>query len=64
MLDGYFFKVLDSTQIHKTARRVEEVLRRISVGLQANASITPRILLVFIHGITGENVRMLKMKQE
>lgn len=57
-------EVLDSTQIHKTARRVEEVLRRISVGLQANASITPPILLVFIHGITGENVRMLKMKQE
>lgn len=57
-------EVLDSTQSHKTARRVEEVLRRIGVGLQANSSLTPQILLVFIHGLTRENIPLLKSKPE
>lgn len=61
---GYFLQVLDSTQSHKTARRVEEVLRRVGVGIQANSSITPQILLMFIHGTTGENVPLLKQKPE
>jgi len=55
-------EVLDSTQSHKTARRVEEVLRRIGVGLQSNPNITPQILLIFIHGLTHENVPLLKPK--
>lgn len=60
----FFLQVLDSTQSHKTARRVEEVLRRIGVGLQTNSSITPQILLMFIHGITRENIPLLKPKPE
>ncbi|XP_068744813.1 small subunit processome component 20 homolog [Montipora capricornis] len=54
--------VLDSTQSHKTAHRVEEVLRRISVGLQSNQNMTPPVQLIFIHGLASENMPLMKPK--
>ena len=58
----FSLQVLDSTQSHKTARKVEEVLRRIGVGLQSNPSVTPQIMLIFIHGLTHDNIPLLKPK--
>ena len=52
----FFLQVLDTTQNHKIGRKVEEALRRISVGLQRNTGLSAEGLLLFIHGIVSNTL--------
>ena len=56
-------QVLDSSHSHKVSRKAEEVFRRVGLGLQGNACVTPQILLVFIHGLASESLPLLKEKK-
>ncbi|XP_053397711.1 small subunit processome component 20 homolog [Mercenaria mercenaria] len=52
-------KILDSTSSHKSARKVHEVLKRVTAGLLDNKNVTTETLLVFVHGLTTQTLPML-----
>ena len=56
-------QVLDETQNHKISLRVEEVLRRVSIGLQKNAVFLPEQMLVFVFGLVSERLPLLEKHQ-
>ena len=53
-------EVLDETQNHKISLRVEEVLRRVSIGLQKNAVFLPEQMLVFVYSLVRERLPLLE----
>ena len=52
--------MLDETQNHKISLRVEEVLRRVSIGLQKNAVFLPEQMLVFVYSLVSERLPLLE----
>ncbi|KAL4233743.1 hypothetical protein ACF0H5_008423 [Mactra antiquata] len=51
--------VLDSTHSHKSSRKVEEVLKRVTNGLMVNSNMNIETLLVFVHSLTFQTLPML-----
>ena len=53
-------QVLDESQNHKISLRVEEVLRRVSIGLRKNPVFLPEQMLVFVYGLVSERLPLLE----
>jgi U3 small nucleolar RNA-associated protein 20 len=51
---------MQETQSVKTIQLVEEVLRRVASGLNANKHLAPAQLLVLSHTLINQNARFLK----
>ena len=58
-----FFQILDSTHSHKSAKKVQDIMKRIVIGLMENTAITVETLLIFIHGLTTETLPLLQDKK-
>ncbi|KAI9002646.1 armadillo-type protein [Gaertneriomyces semiglobifer] len=43
-------------------RKLNEVLRRIALGLNTNDGVATREMMIFIHGLLGENLPLAQMK--
>nr|XP_006819783.1 PREDICTED: small subunit processome component 20 homolog [Saccoglossus kowalevskii] len=57
--------VLDNTHSHKTVKKVEDVLRKFTLGLLENKSLDAKDILLFIHGIVTQTLPfMIKDTQE
>jgi U3 small nucleolar RNA-associated protein 20 len=52
--------IMQETQSVKTIQLVEEVLRRVTSGLNANKHLAPEELLVLCHTLISQNARFLK----
>lgn len=52
--------ILQQTETLKVMQQVEDVLRRIAGGLNANQHLTPKELLVLCHTLISQNARFLK----
>jgi U3 small nucleolar RNA-associated protein 20 len=52
--------IMQETQSVKTIQLVEEVLRRVASGLNANKHLAPEELLVLCHTLISQNARFLK----
>lgn len=52
--------ILQQTESLKVMQQVEELLRRITIGLNANEHLTPKDLLVLCHTLISQNARFLK----
>ncbi|KAH7909651.1 armadillo-type protein [Hygrophoropsis aurantiaca] len=52
--------IMCETSALKTMQQVEEVLRRIASGLNANSRLTPAELLVLCHTLISQNARFLQ----
>ena len=55
---------MDSTQDHKTRRKVEDAFRRISSGLSRNEGISPEDHLLFIHSTISNTISTLFEKNK
>ncbi|KNC86202.1 hypothetical protein SARC_01639 [Sphaeroforma arctica JP610] len=53
--------IMANTESLKTRRMMEEVFRRIVIGLTANASATVPEVLIFVHNLLTENVGLSKI---
>ena len=58
-----FLQILDSTHSHKAAKKVQDIMKRIVIGLMENTAITVETLLIFIHGLTTETLPLLQDKK-
>jgi hypothetical protein len=52
--------VMQVTNSAKPMQQVDEVLRRIAIGLNSNARLTPRELLVLCHTLISQNAKFLQ----
>ncbi|KAJ8314703.1 hypothetical protein KUTeg_006853 [Tegillarca granosa] len=52
-------QILDSTRSHQVAKKVQEVMKKITAGLIDNANIDIETLLVFIHGLISETLPVI-----
>jgi len=57
------FQTLDTTHSHKSARKVGEVLRKVTIGLLDNGHITTETMLVFIHSLVSDTMPLLREKK-
>ncbi|WAR09427.1 UTP20-like protein [Mya arenaria] len=63
-IDGIKSKILETSYSHRSARKVGEVLRKVTIGLLDNKNITTETLLVFIHGLTSDTLPQLNEKKK
>ncbi|KAJ3332477.1 U3 snoRNP protein, partial [Blyttiomyces sp. JEL0837] len=56
-------EVMLETNSVKTTRKIDDVLRRIATGLNANAVLDITELMVFIHGLINENLPLSQLVQ-
>ncbi|XP_077988472.1 small subunit processome component 20 homolog [Glandiceps talaboti] len=59
-----FKGVLESTHVHKTVHKVEDVLRRLILGLLENQGLKSQDLVIFIHGIITQTLPIMIDKKE
>ena len=59
---GLHFQVLETRCNSRTSRVVEEVFRRVAVGIQGNHGFTPRALLVFVYEVLSDSIPQLASK--
>ena len=52
--------ILQQTETLKVMQQVEDLLRRIAGGLNANVHLTPKDLLVLCHTLISQNAKFLK----
>ncbi|XP_023930047.1 small subunit processome component 20 homolog [Lingula anatina] len=57
-------EVLDSTHSHKISKKVQEVLRRVTLGLIENKELKEETLLIFIHGLANEALPLITPDQK
>ena len=57
-------QIMMETSMSKTIKKLEEVLRRIAIGLTHNPDINVQSLLIFIHSLTNENLALIKPMEE
>lgn len=55
-------EVLSTTQVLKVLQQVDDVLRRVSTGLNSNERVSPSEMLVLVHTLVGQNSQFLKVK--
>jgi U3 small nucleolar RNA-associated protein 20 len=55
-------EILQTTQVLRVLQQVDDVLRRISTGLNSNERVTPGDMLVLCHTLVGQNSQFLKAK--
>ncbi len=60
----FFLQVLETRSTSRTSRVVEEVFRRVAVGIQGNRGFTPQALLIFIHEVLSDSIPQLAVKQK
>ncbi|XP_052810287.1 small subunit processome component 20 homolog [Mya arenaria] len=63
-LMGPIKQILETSYSHRSARKVGEVLRKVTIGLLDNKNITTETLLVFIHGLTSDTLPQLNEKKK
>jgi U3 small nucleolar RNA-associated protein 20 len=52
--------IMQETMSHKVLQQVEDVLRRIAIGLNANKHVTPTDLLALCHTLISQNAKFLQ----
>lgn len=52
-------QVLEARCNSRTSRVVEEVFRRVAVGIQNNLGFTPEALLIFVHEVLSDSIPQL-----
>ena len=55
-------QILEARSTLRVSRVVEEVFRRVAVGIQSNKGFTPQALLVFIHNLISNSIPQLAQK--
>ena len=55
-------QVLEARSTLRVSRVVEEVFRRVALGIQNNEGFTPQALLVFIHNLISNSIPQLTQK--
>lgn len=55
--------MLETRSNSRTLRVVEEVFRRVAVGMQNNPAFTPKALLVFVYEVTNDSIPQLVSKK-
>ncbi|XP_071941723.1 small subunit processome component 20 homolog [Antedon mediterranea] len=55
-------EVLDNSHSHKMIKKVQEVLRRLEIGLLENSGIDDSAMLIFIHGLATESLPLVTDK--
>ncbi|XP_050392090.2 small subunit processome component 20 homolog [Patella vulgata] len=51
---------LETTSSHKIAQKVRDVLEKVSMGLLINTSLNVQTLMIFVHGLTADNLAALE----
>ncbi|XP_064596875.1 small subunit processome component 20 homolog [Liolophura sinensis] len=52
-------QILDTSRNHKTSKKAQDILQRVSKGFLENPGLTEENVLVFIHGLTSETLPVL-----
>ena len=58
------FQVLDQTSSHKMTKKVQEVFRKIGIGLVENTELDLDTAMTFTYGLVSDTVDILQLKEK
>lgn len=54
--------MLETRTTSKVAMKIEDIYKKVAIGVQRNKSFSPKLLLMFVHEILSETVQDVKPK--
>lgn len=56
--------MLESQSTSKVASKIEDVFKKVAIGIQRNKSFSIKLLLLFVHEVLTDNIKDVKPKTQ